>query len=207
MNNTTQILAQQDKHYKRKPLSSEVLEAIQSLQICLHEDRAEYAWLNPRERQHYIGKAIKVLMSLSFDDFLEHMRRGWLLSDLCHSGWITRYHRFSLLFPHFLLSDGTKAVADHGGLQWLFEKIAVLQNYPTVKYHPKRNEHQVWRLKGSSGNPSVLTCEYENNKVIYEESMGFTNCPHDFLEIWVQSTCFAETPEATAHIALLPVEI
>lgn len=206
MINTPQKLTQEQS--RKHPTSQEVGEAIQTLQQYLHEDIAEYERLSPQKQVGHIGQALAVLKSLQ--DFARHSTTDHLRDDLYRSR-PTHFHRYSLIYPNFLLSDGVKELASQGDWQWLFNRMADFQSWPCILTHPKRQRSQYWRLVAGTNQSAVLTCEHnagyrEGFELLHGETLSPIQCSRPVLAIWVMLTQFDRSPDVPVYIAYLPEE-
>lgn len=69
------------------------------------------------------------------------------------------YHRWSMLFPRMLLTDGAKYVAENGGTNgayWLMDAVASHQ--PTALKNERLQDFQLWKLQVNPDKSAVLTC-------------------------------------------------
>lgn len=55
----------------------------------------------------------------------------------------SEYYRYSLLFSKYVLTDGTKHVAESLGLYWFYDTILSYQLKPSIK----NLEFQTWKLR------------------------------------------------------------
>jgi len=90
-----------------------------------------------------------------------------------------------LLFPCFLLTDGTRYLAEKAEAFWLFDAIASLQAHPKVKGHEKLNELQFWRLEVAEDESAVLSVEWDKEQVVYSQAIEYTDFPLKSLLLYV----------------------
>lgn len=86
--------------------------------------------------------------------------RGTLANFYGTSSW----HKWSMLFPNMLLTDGAKYVADNGGehgAYWLMDAIGSHQE--TLIKRPAFRDAQFWNLKVGPDKSAVLTCREDSN--------------------------------------------
>jgi hypothetical protein len=99
------------------------------------------------------------------------------------------YHRWSLLFPRHVLTDGAKYVADNGGQSgayWLMDAIASYDRHP--KMTQKLRDFQFWKLT-RSGNTATLVCTDGNSdKAKITQKIPFTDFDLDEITLWVQQS-------------------
>lgn len=114
----------------------------------------------------------------------------------------TGYHRLSILFPNFLLTDGTKYLAESCGAHWLFDLIASYQTHNKVKKHPKLRELQFWILKVNDSE-AIVTCEWDKDQIVLQQKIDYTDFPLEEIKIWVAPTC---VEDKYCLVAYLPSE-
>jgi hypothetical protein len=116
----------------------------------------------------------------------------------------TCYHRFSLLFRNFVLTDGAKYIADRCGAYWLFDLIASHQSNPKVKDSRRIGDSiQFWTLKVED-QQGVIICEWDKDQVVLEQKIDYTDFPLPQVRIWVAKTQLAD--ESIVWVAYLPSE-
>jgi len=77
------------------------------------------------------------------------------------------------LDPQVLYTDGAKFVAEEGEAYWLLDIIATSQSVPAVK----AEEFQAWKLLVNIDRSATLYCEDGNNKVVFSQSIPYTDFP------------------------------
>lgn len=89
------------------------------------------------------------------------------------------WHKWSILFPRFLLTDGAKFVADQCGAYWLMDLIGSYQ----ARFLKAGEYFQVWKLeiKGTKG---TVTCEDGNGKKLARQSIAWTDFPLDEIKLY-----------------------
>lgn len=118
----------------------------------------------------------------------------------------TAYYQYSPLFANFLLTDGTKFLAEKAECYWLMDKIAALQIHPTIKNHPQLRTIQFWKLTVHDDRSATLLCEWDYNEMVYEERIDYTDFPLDSVKVWVQRTRLSEDSKEWVYVAHLPSE-
>ena len=88
------------------------------------------------------------------------------------------YHKFSILFPRILLTDGVQQLCEDAQCFWLMDIIGSHQ--PKIKNQP----FQVWKLavKDRSGKVSATD---GNDKVIAKQNVPYTDFPLEELTLYV----------------------
>ena len=81
------------------------------------------------------------------------------------------YHRWSVLFPKIVLTDGALYLAEQAGAYWLMDAIGSHQINPKVRWEG----FQVWILRVESDHQARLTCEDGNGKVITSQEIEYTD--------------------------------
>ena len=112
-----------------------------------------------------------------------------------------------LLFPHFLLTDGTRYVAEKGEAFWLFDAIASLQMLPKIKKHPKLNELQFWRLEKAEDESAVLSVEWDKDEVVHTYALEYTSFPLKSLLLYVAPSMIrVDGEDRVVKVCYLPSE-
>lgn len=95
-----------------------------------------------------------------------------LQSELDQFSGTLEYHRWSILFRNFVLTDGAKHLAEKAGAYWLMDLIASYYTKPAVR----RETFQVWNLtvKESVG---VVVCDDGNGNVLARQKIEYTDFP------------------------------
>jgi hypothetical protein len=93
----------------------------------------------------------------------------------------TEWHRWSILYRQFLLTDGAKFVAESCGAYWLMDLIASYQK----RLLRAGQFFQVWKL-GTTGSKGVVTCEDGNGKRLVRQALAFTDFPLDEITLWAE---------------------
>ena len=73
-----------------------------------------------------------------------------------------------------LYTDGAQYLAEHAGAYWLLDNIAIAQAHVKAV---KAEEFQVWTLKVNPDSTALLTCDDGNNRIVYKQSIPFTDFP------------------------------
>lgn len=83
-----------------------------------------------------------------------------------------KWHRWSILAPKCLLTDGAKYLADHAGAYWLMDIIASWQR----RLIQNEEYFQVWQIKTTDGS-AVLTCSDGNYNQLVHQDIPSTDFP------------------------------
>ena len=86
-----------------------------------------------------------------------------------------KYHRFSILFPKMVLTDGAKWLGDNAECFWLFDAIASHQKQ--AMKDPMLKEMQFWTLKVNSDKTATLICERDTDDVAITQNIEYTDFP------------------------------
>lgn len=105
------------------------------------------------------------------------------------------WHRWSLLFPHYTLTDGALFLAESAKAYWLMDAIASWQPQRPVRDNP----FQVWILT-RDGAGAWLRCEDGNNKILARQRVPYTDFPLASFKI------YAISDEPGQLVILLPGE-
>ena len=73
-----------------------------------------------------------------------------------------------------LYTEGAQYLAEQGGAYWLLDSIAIAQAHVKAV---KAEEFQVWTLKVNPDATALLTCSDGNNRIVYRQSIPFTDFP------------------------------
>ncbi|MBE9040193.1 hypothetical protein IQ235_05225 [Oscillatoriales cyanobacterium LEGE 11467] len=133
-------------------------------------------------------------------------RRQKLKTGLHQFRGTTVWHRYSPLFPYFLLTDGTKYLADTGECYWLMDKIAALQEESSIKNHPKLRSIQFWNLEVHEDSSATLYCEWDKGKVVYRETIEWTDFPLERIALYCCLTTEGRKRDGLYYILILPSE-
>lgn len=98
----------------------------------------------------------------------------------------TEWHRFSKLFPNFLLTDGALYVATYAEAFWLFEAIASHQMNPKIRNCEMCQEIQFWRLEVKENKSCVLTCARDLGEDVLEQKISYTDFPLKQIKLYCQ---------------------
>jgi len=92
-------------------------------------------------------------------------------SDL--SGFIgsESYHKWSILFPNFKLTDGANYLAEKTQSYWFMDVIGSYQG--SSKF--KKEEFQVWSLKKTKDNEAVVIADDGNNNKLVTQKIPYTD--------------------------------
>ena len=137
--------------------------------------------MGPECNQHPGPKKQKV-KTMNNDN--QNINQEEILSHLSSFMGTTQYHRYSPLFPRFLLTDGALYLAKKCEAYWLFEMIGSYQTHPTIQNNRQLSQYQFWYLDVQD-NQGVIRCEWDKGKTVLEQSILFTDFPLDTIRIWV----------------------
>jgi hypothetical protein len=99
------------------------------------------------------------------------------------------YYGLGPLFPHVVLTDGTKHVADQGGAWWLMEAIASYQTRALWAADPRLKALQFWKLKVNPDRSATLTCIADSGEPPrVTQDIPYTDFPLPDIDIWVGRT-------------------
>ena len=115
-----------------------------------------------------------------------------ILANLARATGTEGYHRFSILFKTLLLTDGCEYLAEAAQCYWLFDIIG------SVQKKLAGDEFQAWIFDGE-----VVTCTDGNEKVLYTQTIEYTDFPLDKIGIFV---CTQPMGDVVYKIAMLPSE-
>jgi hypothetical protein len=96
-----------------------------------------------------------------------------LLQDLQHFYGTEQWYRFNPLYRNFLLTDGTKYLAEKAGAYWFTDLIASYQ----TQLLRKQEWFQVWNIKVSADRSAQVWCDDGNGKALVTQDIPFTDFP------------------------------
>lgn len=85
------------------------------------------------------------------------------------------------LRKRFMLTDGTKYLAEKAKAFWLMEAIASHQINKKVAREP----FQVWELVVSTDCKAVLTCTNGNNRTLVQQEIPYSDFPLESISLYV----------------------
>ena len=88
------------------------------------------------------------------------------------------YHRWSILFPKFVMTDGVKYLVDAAECYWLVDAIASHRNV----YHDSGFATAKLSVKDSRGKLKILD---GNDKVLARQEIPYTDFPLDEITLFV----------------------
>ena len=88
--------------------------------------------------------------------------------------------RYPWLRKHFLLTDGTKHLAEKAKAYWLMDAIASHQTNKQVV----AEEFQFWTLTLNDKQAAVLTCTDGNNKELVRQEISYTDFPLNSISLY-----------------------
>ena len=91
-----------------------------------------------------------------------------------------QYHKFSILFPRLVLTDGVQQLCEDAQCFWLMDIIGSHQHKPAVK----NESFQVWTLTVKDRAAKVLATD-GNDKVIAKQNVPYTDFPLDEVKLFV----------------------
>jgi hypothetical protein len=101
--------------------------------------------------------------------------------DLSQFYGTEEYHRWSILFPRFVLTDGAKYLAEQAGAYWLMDAIA------SYKQRYVKEGFAVAHLKKAKKG-WVLTIDDGNDNVLAKQKIEYSDFPLDEIKLYaVQS--------------------
>ena len=107
-----------------------------------------------------------------------------ILSGLSQFYGTEKYHRFSVLFPNLVLTDGAKYLADSCGCYWLFDIVgSILPDGKIAEYFRRYSPVPVSIKRNDSGGAVVFIGSEKNP--IYKKEIKFTDFPLDSFEFAV----------------------
>jgi hypothetical protein len=111
-----------------------------------------------------------------------------------------QFHRFSILFPKHIITDGVKYLCDSADCYWLLDIIA--SYHAKCMKDKKLQEMQFWKLtvhpksetkpmtvgavmKHERVNMATVTCERDKNDVVITQDVEYTDFPLNEIKLWV----------------------
>ena len=88
--------------------------------------------------------------------------------------------RYPWLRKRFLLTDGTKHLAEKAKAYWLMDAIASHQTNQQVV----AEEFQFWMLTVNDKQAAVLTCTDGNNKELVRQEISYTDFPLNSISLY-----------------------
>jgi len=92
-------------------------------------------------------------------------------SDLRQFTGTQAYHRWSILFPRFSLTDGTQYLAEKTQSYWFMDIIGSYQHKPKLL----REGFQVWKLKKIKEKEAIVIAEDGNNNKLVTQKIPYTD--------------------------------
>jgi hypothetical protein len=106
-------------------------------------------------------------------------------SDLDGFSGTEYWHRWSALYPRFLLTDGAKHVADAGEAYWLMDLIASHQR--AILRKGDQGLFQVWNIKVAPNKFCTITCDDGNGNILATQDVPYTDFPLPELKLYAIS--------------------
>lgn len=88
-----------------------------------------------------------------------------------------RYHKFSILYPRLVLTDGVKFLCVEAECFWLMDIIGSYQKQLA------KEPFQVWKLVVAD-RKAVVTCIDGNDKEVVRQEVGYTDFPLESIELY-----------------------
>jgi hypothetical protein len=121
-------------------------------------------------------------------------------SDLSGFTGTENYYRYSPLFRNFILTDGTKFLADEAGAYWLMDAIAShVGSY-------KRDTFAVVNLRQNQPDNWLLTIDDGNGKLYARQEIEFSDFPLESIKLYVCKQEDGTFPHPDMWVILLPSE-
>ena len=94
------------------------------------------------------------------------------------------YHKFSIMFPNLVLTDGAKYLADSTGAYWLMNAIG---SYQTECMKDKMlKDIQFWTFTVKDG-IGTIKCERDTGNVAFTQEIPYTDFPLDEIKLYVEN--------------------
>lgn len=120
-----------------------------------------------------------------------------VLADLPQFYGTEHYHKFSVLFDRFVLTDGAKYVAESCGAYWLMDAIASHygsyknEDFVVVVLSKNSTYHGGWTLH--------IVDDVPSNRTLAKQDVEFSDFPLDEITLYV-------LPQDDMRVILLPSE-
>jgi len=92
-------------------------------------------------------------------------------SDLRQFSGGDNYYSWSILFPRFKLTDGTKYLSEKAQAYWLMDIVGSYQSSPKFR----GEEFQVWKLKKGKGKEAIVTADDGNDNILRTQKIPYTD--------------------------------
>ena len=114
----------------------------------------------------------RIREDLLIDRFAEENKTNKLTSsDLSNFTGTESYHRWSIIFPNFVLTDGANYLAEKTGSFWFMDVIGSYQYKPKFR----KEGFQVWKLKATQGREAIVVAEDGNGNKIGSQKIPYTD--------------------------------
>ena len=115
-----------------------------------------------------------------------HTKQTELTTELAHFTGTESYTnlRYPWLRTKFLLTDGTKYLAEQAKAFWLMDAIASHQTNQKVAAEP----FQVWELTVSDKHEAVLTCTDGNKTTLVRQEIPATDFPLEKITLYAEQS-------------------
>lgn len=80
-----------------------------------------------------------------------------------------------------LFTEGVKYVADTAGAYWLLDLICIANVYEAKV---RAEEFQLWTLSVRDNATGVVTCDDGNGRIVYEQTLNFTDFPEPGIRLY-----------------------
>ena len=91
-----------------------------------------------------------------------------------------------------LYTEGAQFLAQYGGAYWLIDTIAIAQTHVKAVMSEK---FQLWTLKVNPDSTALLTCGDGNNRIVYSQSLSFTDFPLTEVKLYFTDNVIMLTSE------------
>ncbi|MBD2115189.1 MULTISPECIES: DUF6876 family protein [Cyanophyceae] len=89
-----------------------------------------------------------------------------------------QYWKTGMPWHPFVYTDGVRHVVHRGQALWMLTVIGSWQTDPKVKKNKRLQDMQFWTFeKDKHGSGAVMRCERDENDVVVEQTIGYTDFP------------------------------
>ena len=115
-----------------------------------------------------------------------HTQQTEMATELAHFTGTESYTnlRYPWLRTKFLLTDGTKYLAETAKAFWLMDAIASHQTNRQIAAEP----FQVWELTVNDKREAVLTCSDGNKAILVRQDIPATDFPLEKITLYVEQS-------------------
>ncbi len=136
---------------------------------------------------------------------LNRIKPEELASNLRQFTGTSGYFRYSLLFPYFLLTDGTKYLAESAECYWLMDFIASHQVNPLIRENENLKRIQFWQIRVDN-NRAKIWVEEDKDEPVFSELIDYTDFPLERLTLYVQPVYLPSEQDRENWLCFLPSE-